>query len=294
MTKLAWPLLAMLFAACTMTGSNLAMRWVCGRGGRAVWVTLTLFGGALAPLLIIYLLRRPALSPPALLFGAVAGGSALLASVSALQAMRHGKVGPTMLLLNMCAGAPVLLAALLHWDAALTPVKYLALGCALVAITLCSWRSEPQAGDASRLHWAAWAFPAFFLNGLNQSCQKLQAVHGLQAHALSFNLAYFVCGIAIALATAPLLARQSPLPAVRRLEWGVGAGFGLLIAAQMSCILYAVNHLPAAVAFPTLGILPLVLTTLGAGIMFRERLTRSEQVGMALACVSLVLLNVKG
>jgi drug/metabolite transporter (DMT)-like permease len=286
--NLLLPLLAMLGASLSMASSNLAMRWVTGHGGQPLRVLQRLFLGALAPLVVLGVLGHHAPPPLALLLGATAGISALLATASALVAMRASKVGPVLLFLNMAAGVPVVLALLMRWDSAPTWQKYLGLALAATALVLCS-------GAGARItpgRWVVWAIAAFLLNGLNQCCQKLLAVLHLKTEMLGFNLAYFAGGLVVAWGVERLLRGDSPDPAACRREWGVGLGFGLLIAAQMFWILYAVQALPAAVAFPTLGILPLVLATLAAGPLFHERLAPREIAGLLLACASLVLLNV--
>ena len=287
------PVLAMLYASCTMAGSNLAMRWVLHRGGRALRVQLLLFAGALVPLLAMLALQPHAMSPSAMAIGAIAGGSALLAGVCSLNAMRYGKVGPTVLVLMMAAAVPVILSAWMRWDRGLTQGKAAGLAMATIAVVLCTWpRREAGSAAPSWRRWCLWAFAGWALNSINQSCQKIQSVVHAGGEAFTFNLFYFVSGLAIGLAVERLpRMRGAADTGARKAERNVGLGFGLLIAAQMFAILYAVSRLNAAIAFPTLAVLPLVLVTAGAGVAFRERLAGAERLGVLLACAGLILLN---
>jgi len=57
------------------------------------------------------------------------------------------------------------------------------------------------------------------------------------------------------------------------------------------CLIRSLDSLPGIVVFPVKSAAGLVLTAIGAVVVWRERLTKRQACGIALAAVSAVLIN---
>ena len=84
------------------------------------------------------------------------------------------------------------------------------------------------------------------------------------------------------------LVRREP---IERADLGLGALVGLANAAQLEFLMRAMESLPAVIVFPVSSALSLVLTTIGSVWWWNERLSRGAALGLALALVATVLLN---
>ncbi|MFH1006427.1 MAG: hypothetical protein V1800_02840 [Candidatus Latescibacterota bacterium] len=187
---------------------------------------------------------------------------------------------------------PILTGRLAGWDGPLTWGKWCGLGLAILALALITLqRNNGAVIENSRWKWALFAFLAFFLNAINTSGQKMLSGLGLGTEVLTFNLAYFVCGAAVGLTLSFVPRGNQGTPRIGRSEWVLGLGGGLLVVVQMFALLYAVARLHAAIAYATLTILSLTIMTLGGWLIFGENLEPREKIGLVVACVALLLIN---
>jgi drug/metabolite transporter (DMT)-like permease len=85
-----------------------------------------------------------------------------------------------------------------------------------------------------------------------------------------------------------MVVRREPL---RRADLVLGAAVGLPNAAQLECLLRAMETVPAIIVFPVSSALSLVLNAVAALLWWGERLDRSTALGLALALAATVLLN---
>ena len=97
----------------------------------------------------------------------------------------------------------------------------------------------------------------------------------------TFLMALFIC-IVIAVV-------KKERPGVKEILYGVGMGIPNFFAARF--LLKALESVPAVIAYPTWGVLGILVTTLAGVIMFKERLKAHQWVSMGAILVSVVLLN---
>jgi len=125
------------------------------------------------------------------------------------------------------------------------------------------------------------------VQGLAQLSSKVLVASGLEAERNVFFLAVFTSA---ALLTTPLAFRARSQVALPR-DAGLGVGVGTLNMLTNMSILLALRSVPASLFFPLNGSGGLMLTTFAAALLFRERISQANVIGVALTLAAVALIN---
>lgn len=127
---------------------------------------------------------------------------------------------------------------------------------------------------------------AFVLTGLGSITNKALIEWGLAGYTDLYMLAFY--SIATVLGITGMMFQRSKATATDR--W-VGSLMGISGALGMLFLLVALKAMPGIVAFPVRSLGNLVLTALVSIVAWKERLSRSQWLGIVLALIAIWLIS---
>jgi len=264
------------------------MRWAqrSGRDMRAVGavnyvVAASCFLGAAA------LRPRLNLDPVVMALGA-ATGAIYVATYFVLDvALKQCGVAISMAAARLSVVMPTA-ASIMFWAERPGWVQYAGIALGVAALPLLTYR-RPSAAEAHvRSRWAWLLLPVLFgLNGAASIVLKYctWAAHG---HSVEFLGALFLTAAAASVAAS--------LPRSGLGRWrdaGVGVLLGVANAVPNYAMYVALGMVDGAIAFPVQACGTVLAATLMAAVLWRERYSRRTLVGLGLAVIALVLVNVR-
>ncbi len=180
----------------------------------------------------------------------------------------------------------------IFWQAPLTVNVGIGLALMLGALYLCF---KPQKNGASKKTLLKWFVGAMMLLGGNVACSVLQKYQqmtfdGKHGNLLMFSATFFAALICLALFLKdkkPPKASFSP----KTLLFPVIGGFSSTLLNLFTLLLMA-SPLSESVFFPCMAIGALTVTTLFSVLVYKERLSLSQWLGLLVGAVALVFLNV--
>jgi len=197
------------------------------------------------------------------------------------RAIEAGGLALSTTLMRLSAALPTLGSLLLFAEQA-TPFQILGIVLAFVCLPLAS--KEPLSlGHAWRgMIWGLLLFAAY---GLTDFAFKVQAELEPAADPDAFIATIF--GTALVL-TLPQFFKSSP-PTRQCLLWGFVLGIANVLATYFW--IRALAQIPGSVAFPTLGLGVIVVTTVASLVIWKERLRPVNWAFLGLACAAVLLIN---
>ena len=98
----------------------------------------------------------------------------------------------------------------------------------------------------------------------------------------TFSSAFVFCTIIVLL--------KKERPGLPELAYGAMIGIPNFMGARF--VLKALETVPAVIVYPTRSVSTIVIITLAGVLLFKEKLSRRQLVGMGIILVSLILLNI--
>ena len=178
---------------------------------------------------------------------------------------------------------PVLL-SLLVWREFPGALQWTGIALALAALMLPSLVARRSAAVRSRR--PGMLILLFLGMGLAEFSNKLFEAYA-PAHLAPLFLTVLFCSALIA----SILLRGSKGGRIGRREIIFGCAVGVPNLFSSFFLIRALRVIPAAVAFPFYSVGSMLLIVLGGGLLFRERLQRSDYIGVTLAALALILLS---
>ncbi len=228
---------------------------------------------------------RPAMAPPVLRLGLVAGVLYPTVFLLLLPAMHMRGVAITMAIVRLSVLIP-LGGALYLWAEMPDTMKLYGIVLALVALPLLSLDKGVTDVVLSRRQ-AAILLALFAANGSCLLLSKAFQMTGLVAQRPLY-LAIVFSGGAVGCGAVYFLTRKTRLKGAEVL-WGIGTG--VTNAAANMLMLYTLDALLAAVVFPLLAAVGLCLATMFAALVWREIPGKLGWAGIAVAVVAVALAN---
>ena len=188
-------------------------------------------------------------------------------------------------LMRLSAAVPTL-GSLIFFSETTGLFQALGIGLAFLCLPLAS--REPlrfQRPDKNLHHGIFWGLLLFAAYGVTDFVFKIQAELAPQADPKAFMATIF--GTALVF-TLPRLKGLTP-PGRACLFWGTALGTTNVLATYFW--IRALSHLPGAIAYPTLGLGVIAVTTLISLIFWKETLRPANYLFLAMACVAIFLIN---
>lgn len=286
-------MVALVLATAFSTGFSLVVRHAQGRGSNLYLVGFVNYVVACGFHLARYLGQGggPAISPVTLALG-VAGGVAFATSFATLlPVMRMRGVSITTAVMRLSVLIPILV-AVVWWGERPTSAQVIGATLALAAMPLLGIQTTAAPGRLQRRQ-TTLLLVLFVLNGLCalsiRAYRQFGTVEQTSAFlAILFGTAGLVLGV---LLTRDRLYRQAAMAPSTLGAVADGALLGLVNAGANLALVSALRQIPGVLVFPIQGAVGLVLASLVARALWAERITRLEAVGMGVAVVAVVCVN---
>ena len=256
-------------------------------------VSIHFYNGVSAAAAVVVLILwngRFRASPFTLVLGLVFGGVTTVQRIASMKALEAGPWSYTSVLSSLSTIIPTL-SGVLFWGETVAAVQYLGIFLMLVCITL----SVDRSGDAGKtsLRWMLYCAVLFFSTGIIGVLQKF---HQNTPHAselgefliVALSVSALVSFVFAFRAKTPDTASLNPLCTPLPLLLMLGSGVGIAVNNQLN--LYLSGVLDSAFMFPVVNGGGLMLTTLSAVLLFRERLSKKQWLGLFIGAVSVILL----
>lgn len=227
--------------------------------------------------------------PPRLTaFGAINGVLYFTHLLVLLAAYRHAGVGITAACTASGTVIPMVAAAIL-WSEPMTPWRWASLGLLPAAMFLLR---PADKGDHPRLTLAGdlALLGTFFTNGVISTIIKAAEVDTHSQLGLTFGYQAVLFAFAAIASSGYAYLRKSPRG---RPDAVTGAALGTLNVMGTLGVLLSLSVIPAVVFFPTSGCLFVIGNAIAARFLWGERLAARQVLGIAMACVIVVLVNIK-
>ncbi len=221
----------------------------------------------------------------AAIIGGIGGVGLFIAVVSYFVVMRGGaRLGVSWAIMTLSMIIPTSFSIFLCKE---VPTFFQALGLLLAISGICLLGKVKPAN--ARLTGREWAllFTAFFLTGGVGITAKLIPALGLEKFKLTYIL--FLYGAAFIVALVINWVRRK-LPTLKEVK--VGVGMGIAGVTNMFFFLLALEGLSGTIAFPVKTCGNMLLTVFISYLVWREKIDRKETIGLSLALLAIVFMNV--
>ncbi len=217
--------------------------------------------------------------------GLLGGVSYAVAIVSIFIAIRSTGIGITGTLMRVAVIVPVV-GGIFVFHEMPRAIQWVGIGLTLASIALLRPPESRRAGG--RVGWAAALnmILVVLTTGLGFLAWKMAQTCGHGRQSMEFMcLLYGVPALTCAAESALRKARPAPAPVV------IGALLGVCNICSISASLAGLNTIPAALFFPIYGCGGVVLNAVVAALLWGERLSRANLLGIAAGAAALVCMN---
>ena len=282
-----WALACMFFAAC----NDLLFKFFAGKNrGNGFFVSLVGVIWLAATLFFALLDDTPVNWQATIIWGAISGFFSLAGNVLMLDAMRTLDAGvcSTIYRLNL---VPVTIGAALLLNENITPVQYLGIAAACVAVCAFIPRSKDKARQAF-----SWAFVIMITAALMRAAMGLSYRYGFQhgaseKYVVVVNSLFWIFGGVIY-----AFLRERSLMPYRKEDWKnlfmLGGLSGCLVTGIVITMALSLKLGRASVVLPIAQMSFLVTGALGIWLL-REKLTRGKAVAFICGVAAILLLSIK-
>ncbi len=295
-----WILLAVSMAFCL--GGDILRKWFTERHGEAQWkiFTCNTVCSLVACLVLLLWGGIGSVSLFTALLGVLFGTVTALQAITTMKALQAGPMSYTTVIIS-CSTILSALSGFLFFGESIAWVQYLGIALMLISFFLAIEKSKENKGTS--LRWLAYCLLAFCLAGSIGIMQKIESLH----HADELN-AFLVIAFAVssvfsafmALLLRSRAAKQADTagnkPLFDKTGWkallipGCMALLGVSAGVNNKLNLDLVGKFDTAVFFPIVNGGGLVLASLAAILLFRERLSVKRWIGVIVGIASVVLL----
>ena len=225
----------------------------------------------------------PIAHPAMLTLGVISGLSGFGGVLIGLECFRRAGVAVSVTIGSLSVVVATVLAWFI-WDDPMHVPKWIGLALMPLAVALL----RPVGKESVRQTWltALFLLLSVVMGVVTMTAHKAASEYGPQDYELGYQLVGF--GTAT-LAGFAHLAWQRRLPGRRDL--GVGSAVGVCYAVSQLSMMHALNMLPATLIYPTMGTSGVALNVILARQLWRERLLRRQVVGVAMAVLVVLLMN---
>ena len=239
----------------------------------------------------------PAVSPFTLWLGVVFGLVTMTQGISNAAALRAGPWAYTSVITSLATIIPAL-SGVLFWNESIGVLQVLGMllmiGCFVLSV-------DAKAGSAQRkasLHWLVLCLIAFLCTGLIGVMQKIHQSGAYREELSGFLIVAFLVSASCSLLVYAFYPQKNAAAAAAAdksgkkllLVAGLFVLMGVATAINNQFNLYLSGVMPSVVFFPIVNGGGLVLATLASVVLFREKLSGRQWVGLALGTASVLCL----
>lgn len=266
---------SVMFAACYKIAAHRNCNLQCVN-------TWSYAGAAVTVLVSMVITGHFPLNTNAILLGAVSGISSYIATLAFFMHIKQGQLSTSWTIISLSLAFPVL-ASILIWHEHPTINQGVAMALIVAAFMLMG-RKSVYAVRTGRLSYI-YLMVAFVLSGLGGIYFKALTEMKLQPYIFMYMLALYSTGLILGL---PFIVGNKAERNSADIQ--VGAFMGFAGAISSIFLLKALEGMQGIVAFPARSLGNLVLTALLSIVVWKERLSASQWVGMALSIAAIWLI----
>ncbi len=221
-----------------------------------------------------------------ILCGIACGVGAIASLAGGNLAIRNGPLSVSGLIKSLSLGVPIVFGIVFLSE----PIgKWFFLGITLLVLSLTLVNLKKE-GKSINLRWVLWIIVAFAGNALFATVQKVHQFSngGLRANELMI-VAYTFSAISL-LVYVLIYEKEKIKVSFKRAPFAVG--YGLLNATTNLCILLLAPIASAALVYPLMTGCDLIIVSLLSLIIYKEKLTLTQWIGVGLGIISAVLLSI--
>ena len=279
--------LTLLLPIASLTCLNMVIRLSVGRS-RTRWgvIAFNYLTGATISLALVLVGGGLRASPFTLALGAATG--ALYSGGMFLSMTTMGRSGASIAasVSQLSVAVPVTASVLIYGER-LGGLQLLGVAAAVVALPFLAYKGKGNANGPVDRGLIPLMVAMLVVQGFAQLSSKALVASGLEAERNMFFLTVFTSAT---LLTTPLAYRARGQVSLPR-DAGLGVGVGAFNMLTNMSILLALRSIPASLFFPLNGSGGLMLTTFAAALLFRERISWANALGVALTLAAVALIN---
>ena len=265
-----------------------------GSSGRAIYSAIT---SIVAALILLSWGGFGSASIFTLWFGALFGAVTAIQTIANVSAVNCGPMSYTTIFTSFSVLISALSGVIAFGEDKLELIQIIGIILMLVSIVLSA--NSSSNGKKINLKWFILSFIAFLLTGAIGIMQKIHQSSESKGELSAFLIIAFVTAALIS-AIFSLVKRDKTInpaeksPDRKRLAitlLSVMAIAGLCVAANNKFNLYLSGVLPTAIFFPIYNVGILILTTISAIFIFKEKLSLKQWIGVAIGIISVICIR---
>lgn len=267
-----------------------------GTSGRAVYSAIT---SVVAAIILLLWGGFGAASLFTIWFGVLFGVVTATQTIANVSAINCGPMSYTTIFTSFSVLISALSGVIIFGEDSLEIIQIIGIALMLVSIVL----SANGKGDGKKINlkWFILSFIAFLLTGTIGIMQKIHQTSDHKSELSAFLVIAFVTSALISAifalikhdkACAAATAEKSPDgKKFALILLSVMAVAGLCVAANNKFNLYLTGVLPTAIFFPIYNVGILILTTLSAIVIFKEKLSFKQWIGVVIGIISVICIR---
>lgn len=246
-------------------------------------------GNSLSAMIFLAFMGLSSISLFTLVVGLVFGIVTALQLICNLEALKHGPLSYTTVIVSLSSLIPTLSGVVIwkeriEWSQIVGIV--LMIGCLVLSV------DAKQEGKKTSLKWILWCMAAFVFTGIIGVIQKWQQNTAYRHESPAFLIVAFLCSAVVG---AVLLCRERKQGFSIKVycKWVpciIMIASGLCVAVNNKFNLYLSGVMDSAVFFPIANGGALILVSLAAVILFKERLSLKQWIGIVLGIAAVIFL----
>lgn len=218
------------------------------------------------------------------------GVSYAAATVGFICALANGPTALTGLVMQLSLIATTVW-GLFFWNSQLTPFIFIGLALAVVSLVLCLYQKSNK-GERITVKWLIFALIAFLGNTGCTVIQRTQQMVYSGAHGNMMMFFGIICALVVCIVLYVKQPAEAPV-AVAKKSGLFPILAGVFNAMQnLLVLLLASTALDPSLIYPVLAIGYLAITSIGAKLLFGERLSARQWAGIAIGAAAVALLSI--
>lgn len=222
------------------------------------------------------------------LYAAVGAAFTVIFQLLYTKALSMGNVSLTVLIVNFSMVLNVLFSYFVYNDP-ISPPRVCGILLTVASFVICT---RFDGGKSGGTKWLLFTVLAMFSTSGGSIVQKMLGESQYSGESRAFISCLYIIALGLTITIYPFLKRNEP----KTFKIGFNmikfaAGVGISLAVFQAVYTYALANVDGTFLFPSYTGITIVLSTLSGVLIFKDKLTRRQILGMAVGIVSIVLMN---